>query len=374
MKAPFKFGEVVSGEHFTNRNDEIKTLHHNFSSLQNTIIISPRRYGKSSLVKEAADRFTRKEKSCYFSFFDLMSVYSEEEFYSQFATRILKATSSRVDEFIQLAKNLVKGTRIIIHSGTGEPSLEFGLSYVKDNVQHILNLPQVIASKKKKKIIVCIDEFQNISRFAQSDKLQGRLRSVWQYHQDVGYLLYGSKHTMMREIFQKTGSPFYRFGEIIYLKRIHEKYLKEHVQSAFQSTGKTISDEICHRISETVENHPYYLQQFARNIWQISGKRVRETDFEEAKQSLISENLNFYNELLEGLTNYQVRLLRALLNEEKHLYSSEILNGYKLGSTANIKRIIEGLMKKGIIIKEDNTLIFTDPVFKLIAQQRFLSQ
>lgn len=59
-------------------------------------------------MKEAADRFTRKEKSCYFSFFDLMSVYSEEEFYSQFATRILKATSSQVDEFIQLAKNLVK--------------------------------------------------------------------------------------------------------------------------------------------------------------------------------------------------------------------------------------------------------------------------
>ena len=97
-------------------------------------------------------------------------------------------------------------------------------------------------------------------------------------------------------------------------------------------------------------------------------------DFEEAKQSRISENLNFYNELLEGLTNYQVRLLRALLNEEQHLYSSEIINGYKLGSTANIKRIIEGLMKKGIIIKEDNTLIFTDPVFKLIARQRFLSQ
>ena len=89
-------------------------------------------------MKEAADRFTRKEKSCYFSFFDLMSVYSEEEFYSQFATRILKATFSRVAEFIQPATNLMRGTRITIHSGTGEPSLEFGLSYVKDNIQHIM--------------------------------------------------------------------------------------------------------------------------------------------------------------------------------------------------------------------------------------------
>ncbi|HER08947.1 MAG TPA: ATP-binding protein [Bacteroides sp.] len=373
-QAPFKFGEVVSGEHFTDRDEEIKALHNNFVAMQNTIIISPRRYGKSSLVKEAVERFTRKEKGYFFIFLDLMYVYSEEEFYNQLATRILKTTSGRIEEFIQLAKNLLKGTRVTINTGTGEPSLEFGLHYVRDNIEHILNLPQIIARRKKKKVIVCMDEFQHISRFEQHENLQGRLRSIWQHHKDAGYLLYGSKQSMMREIFHHANSPFYRFGEIIYLRRIKKERLRDYVQNAFHSTGKGISDEICDRLIDTVENHPYYLQQFARNIWLISGKKVTEADFDEAKRSLVYENLNFYNELLEGLTTYQVSFLRALLNEEKHLYSAEVINGYRLGSSANVRRMYNGFVDKGIIIKENGRIIFADPVFKLIARQRFLTQ
>ena len=369
---PFKFGEIVTGQHFTNREDEIDKLRSNFISLQNTIMISPRRYGKSSLVKEAAERFIKKEKGYFFCFFDLMYLYSEEEFYSQFATRILKATSNKVEEFLQLARNVIKGARVTINTGTGEPSVELGLNYIKDNVDSILNLPQTIARRKNKKVIICIDEFQNISRFDQHEKLQGRLRSAWQHHQNVGYLLYGSKNTMMMEIFNKTNSPFYRFGEIIYLNRIKSERLSEYVQQAFRSTGKEISEEICNRIIETVENHPYYLQQFARNIWLISGKKVTDANYYGAIQALKSENLNLYNELLDDLTNYQAGFLKALLNKEKQLYSSEVIYSYKLGSSANVRRMYNSFVNKGIIVKEGGKIIFADPIFKLLAEERFL--
>ncbi|KPL15968.1 MAG: hypothetical protein AMS26_06330 [Bacteroides sp. SM23_62] len=369
---PFKFGEVVTGKHFTNREDEIDKLRNNFISLQNTIIISPRRYGKSSLVKEAAERFIQQYKGYFFCFFDLMYIYSEEEFYSQFATKILKSTSNKVEEFLQLARNVIKGARVTINTGSGEPALELGINYIKDNIDTILNLPQTIARRKKKKVIICIDEFQNISRLDQHEMLQGRLRSTWQHHQNVGYLLYGSKKTMMMEIFTKTNSPFYRFGEIIYLNRINADRLKEYVQQAFLSTGKEIPEEICYRIIETVENHPYYLQQFARNIWLISGKKVTEADYASALQALKTENLNFYNELLDDLTNYQAGFLKALLNKEEKPYSSEVIYSYRLGSSANIKRMYDAFTNKGIIIKEGGRIVFADPIFKLIAEERFL--
>jgi len=369
---PFKFGEIVTGEHFTNREDEIDKLRNNFVSLQNTIIISPRRYGKSSLVKEAAQRFIQKEKGYYFCFLDLMYIYSEEEFYNQLATKILKATSNKVEEFLQLARNVIKGARVTINTGSGEPSLELGVNYIKENIDAILNLPQEIARRKKKKIIICIDEFQNISRFDHHTKLQGRLRSAWQHHQQVGYLLYGSKKTMMMEIFNETNSPFYRFGEILYLNRIATDRLREYVQQAFSTTGKEISGDICNRIIETVENHPYYLQQFARNIWLISGKKVTAADFSIAKEALKSENLNFYNELLDDLTNYQAGFLKALLNGEEQLYSSAVIYSYRLGSSANIRRMYNSFVNKGIIVKEGSRIIFADPIFKLIAEERFM--
>jgi len=369
---PFKFGEIVTGQHFTNREVEITRLQSNFNSLQNTIIISPRRYGKSSLVREAAESFIKNEKGFVFCFLDLMYIYSVEEFYSQLATKILKASSNKLEEFLQLAKNVIKGARITINTGTGEPALELGINYIHDNIETILNLPQTIARRNKKKVIICIDEFQNISRFDHYEKLEGRLRAVWQHHQNVGYVLYGSKKTMMTEIFNSTSKPFYKFGEIIYLNRIQSDHLRKYVQHAFSSTGKEISVEIINRIIDTTENHPHYLQQFSRNIWLISGKRVTDNDFSGAKQALISENLNFYNEILDGLTNYQVSFLKALLNKEEQLYSMKIIQNYNLGSSANIRRLYNSFAKKGIIVKEADKIIFTDPIFKLIAKERFL--
>jgi len=217
---PFKFGDVVTGRHFTNRDREIARLHANFASQQNTVIISPRRYGKSSLVKEAAKRFMEKENGFIFCFVDLMKTCSEIDFYTHFATSILKSASTGVEGFLRLAGNVIKGTRVTINTGTGEPSLELGVQQTMESPEKILDLAQVIAEKRNKKVIMAIDEFQNISRYDKDQELQGRLRASWQHHQDVAYLLYGSRFTMMTEIFNKTNSPFYRFGEIIFLNRI----------------------------------------------------------------------------------------------------------------------------------------------------------
>jgi hypothetical protein len=370
---PFKFGEVVTGKLFTNREEEIKKLQQNFLSTQNTIIISPRRYGKSSLVKEAARRFRDSEKEYIFCFLDLMNVYSEEEFYNTFATKILKAGSTKVEELLQSAKNFIKGARITINAGTGEPAVEFGLNYIRDNVESILNLPQLLTERKKKKYIICIDEFQNISRFEGHQKLQGRLRSIWQHHVNTGYVLYGSNQSLMTDFFHETNMPFYRFGEIIYLNRIKAEKLKKFLTDTFSSSDKELPSDICDKVVEIVENHPYYLQQFARNIWLLSGKKVNHSIFDEALKALVAENTNFYNEILENLTNYQVSFLKALLKKETKLYSSHVINNYKLGSSANVKRLYNAFLDKGIIVKENGKIIFTDPIFALIAEKRLIN-
>ncbi len=137
-------------------------------------------------------------------------------------------------------------------------------------------------------------------------------------------------------------------------------------------SGKEISDKICTRIIETVENHPYYAQQFARNIWLISGRVVSKSDFQQAKKALISDNLNFYNEMLEDFTSYQIGLLKALLYKENHLYSAKVIHAYRLGSTANVRRMYKAFENKGIIVNENGKVVFADPIFKLIAEEQFL--
>jgi len=208
QKVPFKYGEIVTGEYFTNRESEIKRLHNNFYSLQNTIIISPRRYGKSSLIKEACSHFN--EKDYVICNMDLMGTYNPEMFFNKFATAVIKSTSSRLEDFTRTIKNLFSSAKLSFNPGIeGGPTIELGLSFIEQNTEYLINIAQHVSETKKKKIIFCIDEFQNISKFKESENLQGMLRASWQGHNDVCYVLFGSKYSKSKIcLFISLETPF----------------------------------------------------------------------------------------------------------------------------------------------------------------------
>src|ERR1700677_4782584 len=106
MNTPFLFGKTVSTELFTNRTDEKKRLKDNFINKINTILISPRRWGKSSLVKKVAEDV--QERSIKVVMLDMMSIRNEEEFYSFLTTQVIKATSNKLTEWVDLTKQFLK--------------------------------------------------------------------------------------------------------------------------------------------------------------------------------------------------------------------------------------------------------------------------
>lgn len=219
MEIPFIFGKIAMGENFTDREEETKRLENNFNSCINTIIISPRRWGKSSLVHKAGKIAESKNPKLRVCYIDLLNVLNIEEFYKLYATEILKATSSKWDEFVINAKTFLASLipKITVGSLPGEEfSLSLDMDQIRLNPDEILDLPEKIAKEKGITITVCIDEFQKIGEWENSDYLQGKFRGKWQFHQHVGYCLFGSKRHMMMDIFTDTGKPFYRFGDMIF--------------------------------------------------------------------------------------------------------------------------------------------------------------
>ena len=91
---PFRYGQIVTNEYFTDRETELNRLISNFSSYANTILISPRRWGKSSLVNKAAGIVSKKNKRIRFCLIDLNNVRTEEQFYRQLATGVLKSSAT----------------------------------------------------------------------------------------------------------------------------------------------------------------------------------------------------------------------------------------------------------------------------------------
>ncbi len=375
MHTPFSFGKTVRANHFTNRENDAKKLKSNFENGINTTLISPRRWGKSSLVEKVANQINSKK--IIIVIIDLFPIRNEEEFYTHFSTAIIKATATKVEARIATAKKYLKQISPKFTVGV-DPANDFEVSLEWENIQknykEILQLPEKIAKGKRIKIIVCIDEFQNISNFNSPELFQKRLRSEWQHQSHVTYCLYGSKQHMMMQLFERQSMPFYKFGEIMYLPKIEEKYWIKYITEAFEKTKKSISALLASQIAQMVKCHPYYVQQLAHLTWIATEKKVTELIIEEAANDLLNQNAILYFKDTENLSATQLNFLKAVANNTEALSSKAVIKKYKLGTSANVSKIKETLLKNEIIDVQMGKAEFIDPAFELWFKKNILKQ
>jgi hypothetical protein len=233
--------------------------------------------------------------------------------------------------------------------------------------EDVLSLPQKIAQDKGVKIVVCIDEFQQIADFPNSLTFQKKLRSVWQLQsQIVSYCLYGSKKHLLNALFSTQSSPFYKFGDVIFLQKISEEHWIQYICERFSQTGKSITENKAAEICRMVENHSSYVQQFAWLVWVRTENKVTETDIKDALDDMINQNAMLYYSYIEGLTALQINFIRAIADGVHDGFSrQEIISKYNLGVSANISRIKKSLENKELIDISKKWITFNDPVFRL---------
>ena len=364
---PFIFGVATSGDNFTDREIETERLLQNFRHGVNTILISPRRWGKTSLVQKVC-RLAQSDK-LKVVYLDIFSCRSDKDFYDAFAAAVLKQTSSKLDEWLENAKLYLARISPRISMGM-DPMTDFSISLEinpkSSDVDEILQLPEKIAQKKGCNIVVCIDEFQQIGEFPDSKIFQKRLRTVWQLQKSVSYCLFGSKKHLMNELFEKKSLPFYKFGDAIYLQKIGTSDWMDYICGRFEATGKQISRKLAEKICRAVDNHSSYVQQLAWLVWIHTDRIATEQDFEAAYQDIIDQNSPLFEKQTENLTTYQMNFLRAVIDGVNSEFTSQsVLQKYQLGSSANVSIVKRALVKKEIIEVEKRQVIIPDPVLKV---------
>ncbi len=370
---PFIFGVATSGDHFTDRKKETARLLSNFQHGVNTVLISPRRWGKTSLVQKVC-RLAQSDK-LKIVYLDIFSCRSDGEFYHAFAAAVLKQTSSKWDEWVENAKLFLSRISPRISFGP-DPMTDFSLSLElnpkSDDMDEILQLPEKIAQKKGINIVVCIDEFQQIAEFKDSKTFQKRLRAVWQLQQSVSYCLFGSKKHLMNELFEKKSLPFYKFGDAVYLPKISTSDWVEYICGRFEATGKQIAKELAEKICRTVDNHSSYVQQLAWLVWIQTKEVAADQHFEDACQDIVDQNTPLFEKQTESLTTYQMNFLRAIVNGvHKEFTTQEVLQKYQLGSSANVSIVKHALIKKELIEIEKQQVIIPDPVMRIWLKKEF---
>ena len=372
----FLFGTAVGGYNFIGREAEIKRLMANFTEGINTILISPRRIGKTSLVKKVKQLLESNE-DVIIVYLDMFACKTEYKFYNALSAAVLKQTASHAEKWMEYAKDfIVRLTPKLSFSpeANSDFSISLGITAKTHTPEQILGLAEEIARKRGKRIVVCIDEFQQIGELPDSLTVQKRLRSVWQHQQLTSYCLFGSKKHLMSNIFQRRNMPFYQFGDMIFLDKIPTEQWVDYIVEHFQDRNRDISRELAQQLCEIVENYSSYVQQLAWLLFSLlnEGETATLEKLNRAVNDLLNANEALFMQHIEPLSAYQLNFLRAIADGHKRGFGEmEIREEYNLGSPSNITRLKSSLIKRDLIeMQAKDTLNITDPVFKLWIQRR----
>lgn len=365
MRSPFVFGKIAAGSCFMDREQECAQMVDNFCNLTNTVLISPRRWGKSSLVRRASERAAERDKQLRICHLDIFNVRSEEEFYEKLAECVLTSTSSRWEEMMSAARRYLSSLMPVLSVGDPQNSVSFSFTKkpVRNNADEVLDLAERIAEEKKLSLVVCIDEFQQIACFDDPEAFQAKLRSHWQLHQRVAYCLYGSRRHMMTEIFTNPGKPFYKFGQNIFLDKIARVHWPPFIISKFRETGKSISEVQCLKIAELTEDNPYYIQQLSEMVWNRTAQVCEDEMIADAFQSLVESQAGLNLALTQTLTITQQNLLHAIVDGVVQLTSASVLEKYGLKNSLTVQRAKKVLVRLDILDDFGRVITMEDPIY-----------
>jgi len=351
MQNPFKFGSLVDGEYFTDRKKERAFLKQIIDSPNHAVIISPRRFGKSSLVAETLKNEEREIISL-----NIQSVTS--------SIKLAEALYRKyfINHPVAKARHYMSHLRIIptitINPLTNYPEVAFMPSV---NPQVVLEDVFALLEKagEKKRLIVILDEFQDILMLDKDlDKI---LRSIMQAQKNINFILMGSQEDMMKKIFLRKKSPFYHFGSTIYLNTIPESDFSDFIEKRLPVgyLGKGIPK----RILDFTRCHPYYTQQLAFQVWFECQQGISDKDVVIVSIDDIVNAHDFdYSRLWESMnnTNRQV-LLKLAMRDESPLENREL-------PSSTIFSALKRMVSSGILIK-NGKYVFDDPFFKLWVQR-----
>lgn len=343
MISPFFCGQLAIGDHFVGQKSYLDKLISNFESLRNTILISPRGWGKTSLVYKAATLV--EEQNCNYRacFIDLNNVYSTHAFSKAFLRGLSRAG---VDEY-----EINKGSR--------------------PEVDEILNLSELTAIRYDMNLIICISNFQNIIRFKNGREFLRKIVKHWRKHNRCAYCLSGNRYTMETEMIYQSIHSLHVLGRTFRLQKTKVDELVTYIQVQFKDHNKRIPRDVARMITITADCHPFYVQLLSWYSWSLTNDLCTESIVNQAKLHILNHFSIYFQAIIDSLTNNQISFLKAVLENAQNLCSMRSIQAYNLGTSANVVQIKKSLCKKEIIEVERGTINMLDPMLEHWLKQYF---
>ena len=347
MENPFKYGAIVEAEFFTDRIEEVAYISHFINSANHLILISPRRFGKSSVVAKAIKQSGRKSITV-----NLQQITSIADLSAKLLREFFKVHP------MERVKHLITHFRVIptvttnLVTGLIDVSFQPGVNPIS-LLEDVMELIEK-AHTEQDRLIVVLDEFQDILDIA--PHLDKQLRSIMQTQKNINYILLGSQESMMTEIFERKKSPFYHFGELMRLSKLPRKEFHQYLSERLKSCFAESYDELANQILDYTGCHPYYSQQLASNIWFIGTLQPEKEDpLHTAIDNIVTSHGLDYERMWMNFNRTNKWIMQRLA-KDKALQTGEY-------PTSTIYSALKRLQKEGYVIYSDRYEI-EDPFFR----------
>lgn len=350
---PFFTSNYVSKEYFCNREYELEYLLRNVENNTNTTLISSRRLGKTGLIFRFFE-LLHDEKYIETVYIDVYSSRNIDDFINLLADGILRKFSEKTNIGRQFLK-LLKGFRAVFTYDdiSGTPQVQFNYQTTNDKEYTLQKLLQFL-DQQPSPVVVAIDEFQQIAEYPEKN-VEALLRTQIQQLQSVQFIFSGSKKHTLVEIFSNVKRPFYSSTQFLTLKKIDKEKYRNFIRSNFEKGKRTIDEDAIDYILNWTNTYTYYTQFLCNRAY--SHKKVTLETVKMDCATILNEQESVFLQYRKLLTVKQWDLLVALAKEERlnQFYTKDFLTKYKLGSSSTIKRLVDALLEKEMILEESST-------------------
>ena len=362
---PFIYGEYVKGMSFINLKTEIANLTRDLLDSQKIFLISPRRYGKTSLLLRIKHELENKRVKVVY--IDLFKCSSNEQLAAALAKELSKFESVSFEKAFKFIKNIISSLRPILSvNKEGELSVQIDAKPKEQEtyglLEDLLDYAQRYAKKNNTRVVIFLDEFQEIIKFG-GHTIENFLRAIIQTQNRVGYVFCGSKKTIIEDMVMKKTRAFFGMGPVISLEKIDDAVWEEYLTATFKKHGFKIGKDAAKMIIERASGIPYYIQYLAHELYDQYSKEktVKSSYIDDTVKSIVRRNIPSYETIWENLTGVQQRMLGGITKDDiENIFSDEFLTRHQIGTRPGAEKTIQLLLKKDIIEKDHKKYIISD--------------
>ena len=364
IENPFLIIGYKSPEYFCDRKQETADLMETLRNGRNITLTSPRRMGKTGLIKHCFNLLKEQDQSIAIIYIDLFPTENLADFTQAFASAVLGQLDSNPMKLLKKTTEFFKALRptITYDDITGKPKVSMDIA--KGTESHSIEQVFQYLKQTGKNCYIAFDEFQQIACYPEKN-IEALLRSYVQDLHNVHFIFSGSQSHMLQEMFLSPKRPFYQSTAGKTIGTINEEAYYQFASGFFQKQGRELPDDIFHDIYQRYEGHTWYIQMILNRLYSKSARVIDNQLVQECVSNILTENEYYYQSLLRAYAKGQANLLKAIAKEKKvtEILSGSFISKYGLTATSSVKSALKRMLDDEIVYQSDDGYMIYDRFF-----------